>query len=676
MDNNIISALGGGSGIDTTKLVKNLVELERAPQQQRLDSRKEKLDAQISAYGTLKSSLAEFKKMLAPLTNKDTFNARSVSFPETDVITPNTLGANAQTGTYQISVESIAKSHSLVVNHAVADRDASLGASGNLTIRQGTWSYSGSQPDSFSENEARPALTIAVQAGDSLSDIADKINAQEGEVQASVLQVNGSYQLLLSAQSGAHNALEISADDASLNGFAFNASQHSGVTETQQGQDAHLKLNGLSVYRASNEVNDVIKGLDLSLNKASPGEQFTFSISADKNSGEQAIRDFVEAYNTFYATAKNLTGISRDAETNQTTRGDLATDGSAKSLFNRLRSALTDAVPGVGSFNALTNIGVRTKLDGTLEIIEKEFSAAMQNQYGKVADLFAQTTRSSSGSLAVSVGSYAGKTVPGTYEAVVTTAPSKGKVVADTAFSSFDTASTPAGDFSFSVNVDGVSSDTLTLQGNFTSVDELKTALQGLINNDSAIKEANIAIDVQVGSGGVIELVSREFGSDSKVRITSAGADFASATGLSPSSVTSNGVDVAGTINGVAAFGAGNVLLPKLDTDAYGLNLQVDEGATGTFSFTFSRGLGGELSQLLDSFMANDGTIKNREESINRQLKGIGNDQENLDRKMEAFQTRLTAQYLAMERIIASFKTTGNSLDGILDRLPFTASKN
>lgn len=40
MDTNIVKALGAGSGIDTKSLVSQLVEVEKAPQQQRITSKK------------------------------------------------------------------------------------------------------------------------------------------------------------------------------------------------------------------------------------------------------------------------------------------------------------------------------------------------------------------------------------------------------------------------------------------------------------------------------------------------------------------------------------------------------------------------------------------------------------------------------------------------------------
>jgi flagellar hook-associated protein 2 len=676
MDTNIVSALGAGSGIDTKSLVKSLVDVEKVPQQERLDSKKETLNAQISAYGTLKSSLSEFQKILEPLSDNDTFNARAVSFPETDVISPNALAANAQAGTYQIEVLEVAQAQALAVNTAYTDKDESANATGNLTIRLGNWTYDvDNHPTSFAENESKTALVLEIAADDSIQDIADKINKAESDVQASVLLVDGQYQLMISAPSGANNALEITGDDPSLDMFAFNATSYANVTETQQAQDAELKINGLKVFRETNEISDVIQGLTFDINKKSPDEKFTFSITEDKTTAEQSVRNFVDAYNELYDAAKALTGISTDAETNESSRGDLATDSLAKSVLSRIRQMVSSEVPGVSDFNSLSNVGIRTQLDGKLEIHAEDFDAALKDNFDKLGALFAPQTSSSTNDVEVSIGSYATKTVSGVYSGSITTAPAKGSVVSDAAFVAFNTADTPAGDFTFSVEVDGVTSEELTLSGNFSTADELRSALQALINNDDTLKTSKAFVDVVVEPGGEFTLTSRQFGSTSNVSIAANGADFSTATNLSTSSVSTSGRDVAGTINGEAAFGAGEVLLPAIDTDPYGLNLSVREGASGVFDFTFSQGFAGELTKLIDSFLSSSGTIKARETSLNKDLEGIDVAQETLDRKMTKYESRLSLQFLAMERIVASFKTTGDSLTGIVDRLPFTAKK-
>lgn len=676
----IVSALGAGSGIDTTSLVEQLVDVERSAPQTRIDSKKESLAAQVSAYGSLKSSLSTFQDSLSSLSSTDLFSARAVSIPDTDIITANSLAAGAQTGTFQIEVKEIAQAHTLVGNSTYDTKNNSLSVSGNLTIKLGSWEYDDSEtsnPTGFTQNEDIPSIDIEVLSTDTLQDIADKINDADSDVQATVLQVDGSYQLMMSGPSGESNALEITSEDASLAAFTYSMDNLSSMTETQAGQDAEISMNGLTVFRSTNEVDDLIAGLDFSINKASPGEKISFTITDDSSTAEDAIRGFVDAYNTFYESAKSLVGVATDSETEESVAGQLSSDGTAKSIISRVRSMISASVGGVDDFNALTNIGIRTQLDGTLEIIDDEFEEAMNNSYDKVAALFAPKSEASTSAIEVGLGSYSGEAVPGSYDVVITTAASKGQVSSDQAFSAFNTADTSSGDFTFSVSVDGTTSETLTLEGNFTSADELRSALQTLINNDSNLKEINIGVDVVSNDDGTFSIISGEFGSSSKVTITSAGADFASTTGFSEASISTTGTDVAGTINGESTFGSGNILLPGVDSDAYGLNLTIQEGLTGEYSFNFSRGFAGEMSLLIDEFLdSSSGAIAMREDNINDQIDGLDDDQESLDRRITMFEERLTAQFTAMEAIISSLQSTGDSLSSLFDTLPYTASSN
>ncbi len=676
----IISSLGGGSGIDTTNLVSQLTEIERAPKEQRLDSRQESLEAQISAYGTLKSALSEFQGILSPLASSDTFNARSVAFPETDIITPNSLAAGAQTGSYQIEVQSVASAQTLVMGTS-NDAKAPLGATGELSIQFGAWSYDGSDnPDQFTVNADKAALNITVEATDSLESIAKKINDGDSGIQASVMKVDGQFQLMLSSPSGADNAMQITASDPSLSGFEFTQA-NAAALETQQASDAVLKINGLTVNRQSNTIDDVIEGFNFTVNKAAVGETVNFSVDADKGVAQQAVRDFVEAYNSFLTTANNLTGYSRD-ENNQVVRGDLSGDGTAKTLINRLRELVGSEVKGIESgFTALTNLGIRTERDGTLSINDEEFSKAFSENFNAVGELFAIKTSSTNAFVDVGTGTRLSNTVPGQYEVEITRDPSKGKLVGDSIVSTlFDTPlDTTDGSYTFRVNVNGTQSNDITLNGVYNSAEELRDDLQSLINGDEKLKGVNAGIDVSFDqASGQFTFTSREYGSNSKVTLLNQSAAMDSlGLGAGSTLTASQGVDVAGTINGEPGFGAGEVLLPKLGSDAYGLNLTIRPGAAaeGAFTIGFSKGVGGELGSLIDRFLARDGSIANREENINDQLEKVADDRESLDRRMEKYQTRLSAQFLAMERIIGSLNATGDSLDGLIDRLPFTAQK-
>jgi flagellar hook-associated protein 2 len=677
---NIISSLGGGSGIDTQNLVSQLTQLERAPKEQRLDTRQEKLEAQISGYGALKSAMSEFQSLIAPLGSNDIFNARSVAFPETNVITPNSLAAGAQAGSYQIEVLEVARPQSLVMGGS-SDRNAPLGATGELNIQFGQWGYDTTDPnsptpDSFTLNDNRPALNITVEATDTLQTLADKINKGDSGVQASVMKVDGQFQLMLSAPSGGGNAMQITASDPSLSAFEFNATNQ-GALETQQASDAVLKINGLEVRRETNTINDVIDGFDFTLNRASVGETVSFSIDADKGVAQQAIRDFVEGYNSFLQTAKNLTGVTKDEDGN-TVRGQLAGDGTAKSLINQLRSMIGSEVQGLESgFTALTNLGIRTELDGTLSINEKEFTAAMTNNFDQVGQLFARKASSSNNFVDVGIGARAGGTVAGQYNVEITQDPSKGSIKTDPVTAGlFDTPfDAGAGDNSFRISVNGTRSNLITLTGTYNSAEEMRAELQSLINGDERLKGVNAQVDVAYDEGtGQFSFTSRDYGKTSTVSFSDAGAHIGQL-GIRNDLIGSQGRDVQGTINGVEGFGAGEVLLPELGSPAYGLNFTVRPGAAaqGPFTVNFSQGISGELGGLIDRFLAQGGAIDSREENLGKQLDRVAVDREDLDRRMTRYEARLSSQFMAMERIISSLNSTGDSLTGILDRMPFTA---
>lgn len=687
MSTSIVSALGAGAGFDSQALVSDLVDVQKAPLQARIDNQRTSYNTQISAYGTLKSTMSELQALMSPLADPAIFNSRAVNVPTTDVLSVNSLESSAQPGTYKIEVEKVAAAQSLAFNIATTDATSSLNKSGELTFKIGQWSYTGvpAVADSFAVNADKPSFKVAIDSADSLTDIAEKINDAESGVKAAVLEIDGVFQLMVTAQSGAKNALEItgvSDDPANLTGldvFEFVAGGgNSSVLETQQGQNAEIKLNGLAVSRETNDIDDVIAGFSFTLNKADIGSPITFSITEDRGTAETAIQDFVTGYNLFYTTMNELTGVKTDEETNAISSGDLSKDGTAKSLLSLIRQKISESVPGLdasGSLSALTNMGIRTQLDGTLEIIEDDFRNALDNNFDKVAALFSQSSSVSSSAIEVNLGSYGASAKAGTYAVVLSNSPSKGSLLGGVVTPGVDATS---GDYSFSLSVNGTTSGNLVLSGNYATNAELAADLQSVINGDSELAASQSFVDVSVetvGTDEYIKLTSREYGSVSTVSFLTAGAEFESNINLTTALTPTVGEDVAGTINGVAGFGSGDLLLAAIDTDAYGMNLKVKEGtASGAYSYDFSHGFAGELTNLISRFLADNGIISNKEESLQTNLTGLDADQDKLDIKMTAYQARLSSQFIAMERIVASLNTTKGQLEGLVDRLPFTAS--
>ncbi|BFM20637.1 flagellar filament capping protein FliD [Gilvimarinus japonicus] len=672
VDNNIISQLGGGSGIDTQKLVTDLVEISHAPQANRLDSREEKLQTQLSDYGILRSALADLESVVANLASPDIFDAKSVSVPDTSLFALSELDSSAQAGSYQVQVDQIARAQSLS-SQTYASKSAEVGT-GTLTLRLGDWN---SALDDFTVNSEAVGATIEIdESNNSLEGLRDAINKADIGAQASIVADGNSYRLLITGPSGATNEVEITAsEDAGAPGLAnfnFNATNQA-LTQNQEGQDALVRVNGLQVSRASNSFDDVIDGLTIDLYNASVDETVNITINEDRNTAETAIRDFVDAYNVFMEQAKQLTGVNQETGKN----GSLASDSLADNLVDRVKGFIGAAVPGLeGGFGSLANLGIQTKIsDGTLQInedpdrINTNFNAVMENNYGLVKSLFTPQTRSDSGSIEVT--GFSKQTNPGSYDVQITQQATKGSLQAGSVVAGFPL-DTTGKDYSFDIAVDGNQASVSLPDGViYNTPEELATEIESLINVSEAVSGNRSSVSVSYDSGsGAFNFISDNYGSSSTLEITAIGGDTAEL-GLAVAAGTA-GQNVAGTVDGEPAFGYGNVLLPKIGSSADGLSLLIKPGATSA-TVGFSRGFSGGLSSLINGFMVNNGLIDRREDNINESLVDIEDDRSDLERRTEAYRSRLSSQFLAMELIVNDLNSTGSFLEGLNDRLPFTS---
>ena len=195
--------------------------------------------------------------------------------------------------------------------------------------------------------------------------------------------------------------------------------------------------------------------------------------------------------------------------------------------------------------------------------------------------------------------------------------------------------------------------------------------IQSLINLDSKIKAARASVNVSFEDNKLV-FTSNAYGASSNVSFV-ASSDMLEL-GIGADVVGTAGKDVVGTVDGVAAFGYGNVLLPALGTKAEGLSMTIADGVTNA-TINFSRGFAGQIDALINDFLKTSGLIKNRESNITKDIETIKDDKTALDRRSEAFRARLQAQFTAMEAIVRSLNSTGSFLEGLNDRLPFTAKK-
>ena len=163
---------------------------------------------------------------------------------------------------------------------------------------------------------------------------------------------------------------------------------YSGMTEVQAGQDSMVVLDGVAQLSSNNNViEDAIDGIDITVKGKTPKDKAPAEIGVeyDRGSVRQDIEAFVASYNQFYQVSQSLSGV--DPTTGQ--KGPLAGDSTVRNADSRLKSvfstSIKDAPPDISS---LTEFGITTTRQGTLEINYDMLDRQLNNNFDKLGDFF------------------------------------------------------------------------------------------------------------------------------------------------------------------------------------------------------------------------------------------------------------------------------------------------
>lgn len=655
-----ISTSGLGSGIDIRSLVDQLVAAEKAPTENRLNRQQQSVQSQLSAYGSLKSTLSSFQNQVKALQDGSSFGGMKANVSNEDALGVS-VSAAARSGSYQVEVDALAQSQSLA--SAAFEKDAVVGG-GELTFRFGAVATDAErQITGFDENPARAAKTISIAPGSSVAQIRDAINEADIGVQASIINDGVGDRLVFSSkESGAANGFTIEAEgDAGLAQFAFHEG-NSAAELTRAGQDARLTINGLSITRSDNTISDAIEGVTFSLKEVSSSGT-RIDINRDKAAATEKIKSFVDAYNKLQQQMTDLTRY--DAENQRASA--LTGNAMVRTLSSNLRNLLTNPVSVLqgGGVTALADLGIISKADGKLEIDAGKLDKAVDQHFDEIGALF--NTMGLTGEAHEVEYLKSGKTTQaGNYAVEITQLATQGSYVG----SALAAEPTQLPDGRFRIKVDGISSGTINLaQRDYANGAELAAALQAAINDDQNLSDAEVKVSVNFNQTEQrLEIHSQRYGSESSVEILTANADFTAVLGLSVGGSTA-GLDVAGRIDGREATGKGQLLTGS--GRAEGLELRITGGQIGERgSVTFSRGILGDIDALLSSYLDTDGLLSNTTDSLDGQLKKISQSREELSMRMTSVHERLLSQFIAMDSLLAQMNQTSDFLAQQLANLP------
>lgn len=343
-------AASSGQGFDVTSTVTAILASQQAietPWQTQLTS----LKAQDTVFTTLGTDLSTLTTAMQSLTDfSGVFAEKQGSSSNTDVLALTSATTGAVAGSHTIVVNQLAQTSS---DYSDTLTNAADTLSGSVTIQ---------------------GHTITVDSSsNTLASLASAINAAGIGVNASVItDTSGSRLSLVSGTSGSAGQLTISSaltDTTTSTAIGFNTGE--------AGQDASLKVDGVTLTSGSNTVTTAIPGVTFQLlsTSASPVQ---VQITNNTSDIETAVSNVVTAYN---AVIKDING--QEGNDSSGNPEPLFGSPTLAMLQNQLSGALIGGTAS-GSISSITQLGIGFNQDGTLTLNGDTLDSVLNNNFSDV----------------------------------------------------------------------------------------------------------------------------------------------------------------------------------------------------------------------------------------------------------------------------------------------------
>ena len=331
---------------------------------------------------------------------------------------------------------------------------------------------------------------------------------------------------------------------------------------------------------------------------------------------------------------------------------------------------VTGQVAGLPSkLSVISQVGITLDQTNQLNINDAALSTALSNDLQGVGKLFRAAGQPTDAAVQFVSGSGDTRPSGGTGYAVVISQPAKQAVV--TAGAALLGALGQDETLSFTGNLFGtLPSATGGYQINLRAGSSLNDIVSQ-INADGKLGPIVSASNV----GNKLTLTSKSYGAFADLAIISTiGGATANSTGIGTTLIDAKGLDVAGTINGEPAAGAGQFLtgfqsggsgLPK--GRALGLQIRITATTAGSYgSITYTSGVGDAIKNFIAT--QTDGFTGALTTGVKGFQSAIDDTQSNIDGledRLKAVESGLRSQYASLESTVSQIKSTSASIGQI-----------
>ncbi|PWC47206.1 flagellar filament capping protein FliD [Azospirillum sp. TSA6c] len=387
-----LSSSDSGTGIDYSLLIEAKVNA-RLAKADRIDTKITANEAKITAYTDLQDKLQAVSDAIDGLRNRSVstgassnlFGQRTAYVGDDDVFSA-TVDDDTEVGTYSVVVQQLATKHKIAAD-GVASKTNALGYSGSFTLQAADGS----------------AVTIAMDSDDSLTDLRDAINANKSTsgVTASIVQVSdSSYQLILTSNNTGQTISMTDGGDGVLSSLGLTDSDGAIKNELVAVQKAIVEVDGVTITRSSNTIDDAIEGVTLTLYSASPDTAIPMEVSTDLSSIKSAITGFVDAYNEYrdFVVTQQATTSDGTASSDAT----LFSDSLLRQIVRSVNSALnTSITTDDGTVLSMASLGISFNSSNELELDEDTLNSILSSDVDSVKQLLGLNMTSSSSQMSL-----------------------------------------------------------------------------------------------------------------------------------------------------------------------------------------------------------------------------------------------------------------------------------
>ncbi|CAI8998181.1 Flagellar hook-associated protein 2 [Brevibacillus sp. IT-7CA2] len=404
---------GMASGMDTEKIIKDLMKAQREPVN-RLQRNKYSVEWKRDAYRDMNTILADLQNSMKSLRMSGSFN-KKIASSENDTIASAKVAGKPSLSSYSIEVESLAKAGTppkAEFNPASTDPKVPIGGS-NFTI---TISKDSNGDGTIDSNDTVGVPITVSGTNDSLDSIIQNINNANAGVKASYFN----NKLVLTSEDGK----QFKVDTSNSNNLNIGSTTSTAGTA---GTPAKFKINGVEYTSATNSFS--FDGIDLTLKQANVGAPVVVSTKTDEDAVFNMVKDFVDKYNAVLETINKkiaepkykgyqplleeekeaLPEKTAEKMENMAKSGVLLRDPILTSGLNELRRAISTPLQVAGTnpaFDTLSEIGIggapsgkNAYLEnGKLYIDETKLRESIRNNGDDVLKLFTNYSSSSNAS--------------------------------------------------------------------------------------------------------------------------------------------------------------------------------------------------------------------------------------------------------------------------------------